>query len=922
MIRLALLLAFALSLAAAGHSGAVTFGGLPVPGATVTASRPGAEPRRTITGLDGAYGFPDLPDGRWTLRVEMQLFAPQTREIDTSSPPATWELEAAPTQPPAQSPFERIESKPTPPPDPELAKKAADGLLINGSINNGNATPFAQLPAFGNNRRGQRSLYNGSLGLLLNHSALDARSYSVTGQDTPKPTYSRLQGLLAFGGPIRIPKWLPRNGPVFTVNYQWTRNATAATQSGLVPTALERAGDLSAASRAPLDPVANNQPFPNARIPANRLSPQARELLTLFPDPNFQGSSRYNFQAPLVTGFHQDDLQTRANKQVRKNYLSGNFNAQSTRTSTPSLYGFQDTGRTLGLNTAINYRRTFTPRFFLNAGAQYSRLRDTLTPYFANRRNVSAEAGVTGNNQDPANWGPPSLTFFSGISPLNDAQSALLRNQTTGLSTDAFFSRKNHNVTFGAVHRRQQFNVLSQQDPRGSFVFTGAAAGNDFAGFLLGIPDTSSIAFGNADKYLRASITESFLNDDWRVNPGFTLNYGLRWEYWSPVREKYGRLVNLDRLNGQPAPDRNNWAPRLGLSWRPFNASSLVIRAGYGIYYDTSVYQPIAMQMAQQAPLSKSLRIANSAAIPLTLAAGFPNVPSAAATFAVDPNFRIGYSQNWQLSAQRDLPAALQLTASYNGGKATRAQQQFLPNTSPTGATGPSGYTFLSSNGNATRHEGQLQLRRRLRAGFTAQAAYRYAKALDNASLGPRLLAQDWRNLRAERGRSVFDQRHMVTGMAQYTTKAKSRLLQEWTMSTQFTAGTGLPLNPVYLSAAGGTGFTGNLRPDFTGAPLYDAPPGLFLNPAALTAPPPGRWGNAGRNTINGPSQFSLNASAGRIFRPSADRFSWDVRLDASNALNTVRFPSWNTVLGSAQFGLPTTANPMRTVQLSVRTRF
>src|SRR5256885_4151238 len=103
-----------------------------------------------------------------------------------------------------------------------------------------------------------------------------------------------------------------------------------------------------------------------------------------------------------------------------------------------------------------------------------------------------------------------------------------------------------HNFSFGGDVRRQQFNLLSQQDPRGTFTFTGASTqqnvngtavpgtGFDFAGFLLGIPDTSSIAFGNADKYLRASSYDAYFTDDWRIAPGFTLNAGVRWEYGSP----------------------------------------------------------------------------------------------------------------------------------------------------------------------------------------------------------------------------------------------------------------------------------------------------------------------------------------------------------------------------------------------------
>jgi hypothetical protein len=118
-----------------------------------------------------------------------------------------------------------------------------------------------------------------------------------------------------------------------------------------------------------------------------------------------------------------------------------------------------------------------------------------------------------------------------------------------------------------------------------------------------------------------------------------------------------------------------------------------------------------------------------------------------------------------------------------------------------------------------------------------------------------------------------------------------------------------------------GTGITGSLRPDFTGAPIYDAPPGLFLDPAAVAQPREGRWGNAGRNSIIGPRQFNLNASLGRTFR-LGDRVSGDFRIDALNVLNHVTFTSWNTILNSAQFGVPVSANAMRTLQTTFRVRF
>jgi trimeric autotransporter adhesin len=149
----------------------------------------------------------------------------------------------------------------------------------------------------------------------------------------------------------------------------------------------------------------------------------------------------------------------------------------------------------------------------------------------------------------------------------------------------------------------------------------------------------------------------------------------------------------------------------------------------------------------------------------------------------------------------------------------------------------------------------------------------------------------------------------------------RGAMLKDWTVLTQITAGTGLPLTPIYLAPVPGTGFTGILRPNYTGADLYSPPAGFFLNPAAYVAPGAGEWGNAGRNSITGPAELSISASLGRTFRLS-DRLNLDTRLDATNALNHVNFTAWNTTINNAQFGLPIAANAMRSVQITARVRF
>ncbi len=997
---------------ASEYHGQVAFGGLPLPGATVTATQ-GSKTLSAITDRQGLYSFPDLADGTWTIDVEMLCFSSikQDVTIGPNAAAGSWELKllsidqirsvAKPVlgvvaaTPEVKSEAAKPaagkapEVAPTPPP-PEIADRASDGLLINGSVNNAATSQYTLAQAFGNNRNGGRSLYNFGVGVFIDNSALDARPFSTSGVSVAKPELSQLSGVVSFGGPLKIPHLL-RKGPYINVLYQWMRSTTASTPPYLVPDAAERDGDLSHTLNAFGQPVqifnpATGLPFAGNMVP---VSPQAQALLNLYPMPNINANLPYNYQVSLPSKTDQDTVQTRLNQNVNsKNQLYGDFTVQSARSNTVNLFNFTDTTNVLGLKTDVTWSHQLSHGMRFTLGFQFSRLSTRVTPYWENRENISGQAGISGNNQDAMNWGPPALSFTSGVAGLSDAQSSFNRNRTDGVSYAMQWFHGKHYVTGGIDFKRQEYNYLSQQDPRGTFSFTGAATqttvngvatgGSDLADFLLGVPDTSSIAFGNADKYLRDSVYDAYLTDDWRINPQLTVNVGARWEYGAPITELQNRLVNLDVMSGFSAvrpvlatdpvgpltnlryptsliqPDKHIVEPRINASWRPIPGSSMVIRGGYNVASDTSVYQSTALQMAQQAPLSKSSTVQNSPTCQLTLANGFNGCPeTTATTFGVDPNFRVGYIQIWQLSVQRDLPGSLQMTATYLGNKGTRGVQEFYPNTYPIGATTPCpscplGFVYRTSNGNSTRESGSIQLRRRLHNGFTASLQYTFSKSLDDDSViggqGPvtssgasssaatPMVAQDWLNLKAERGLSPFDQRHLLNVQIQYTTGMgigggtlmsgwRGKLLKEWTVLTQITVGTGLPQTPLYPGAVPGTGFLNSIRPNYTGASIYAAPAGFFLNPAAFTAPLPGQWGTAGRDSITGPGQFTTSASLARTFRLK-DRFNLDLQLVSTNPLNHPTYSSWITSFGNPQFGLPASANGMRSLQTNLRLRF
>lgn len=1021
--------------------GLVTAHGLPVPGATVTLTE-GDKKFATVTDSQGLYSLADVGDGAATIIVEMTGFAPMKQSV-TIAPDAAmgkWELTQltldqvrAALKPVISEPFTATQvrsepqktaeapkpaagkaaDKPGAPaaaPPEEVADRASDGLLINGSVNNAATSQFSMAPRFGNTASG-KSMYQYGLNLRLDNSALNAKSYSLTGYDTTKPNTSQLTGGFSVQGPLKIPHLL-LHGPNVYLGYQRVQNGYATTTSGIMPVpivantdyALSSTVDIPATGITPscntyllskgLSQSAINSgttAFPGTgAIPWLCLSPAAKSLLALYPQPNFPQNLQGNYQIPLISDTHTDQMNTYAYKPIgRKDFINGNFSLSSTRGSSGNIFGFVDDSNTLGVRGNITWSHTFNRNLRSVFSYDFSRQSSRSTPYWQNRKNISGDAGIVGNDQDQTYWGPPALNFTSGIAGLWDGQSSFNRDETNAISPSMSWNHKQHNVAFGFDFRRQQYNYMAQANPRGSFTFTGAATagvvtggGSDLADFLLGIPDASSISYGNADKYLRQSVYDLYVRDDWRMSPQLTLNVGIRWDYGAPVTEVKNRLANLDVASGFTSvapvlasspvgtksgqsfptslvrPDRAGFQPRIGASWRPIPGSSLVIGAGYGVNFDTSTYQGIALQMANQAelllPTSKVLSLTNSTTCPLTLTNGFPvavngvNLCKTAAnntlgTFGVDPNYRVGYVQTWNLKVQRDLPASLQMVAIYAGNKGTRGAQLFLPNTYPVGYTGSvgsglSGFEYLASGGNSTRESGQLQLRRRLHNGFTASALYTYSKSIDDdSSFGGKgasvsgSIAQDWQNLSAERGLSSFDQRHVLSASAQYTTGMgmkggtllsgwRGRLYKEWTVQTQINAGSGLPETPSY-AATTIAGFTSTVRPNVTGASLYAAPSGRHLNPDAYTAPGSGTWGNARRSSITGPNQFTLNASMQRTFRVK-DKYTMDLQFSAANLLNHVTYSGWQRSINSTQFGLPTSANSMRDINASLRMRF
>ena len=829
--------------------------------------------------------------------------------------------------------------------------------------------------AFGNNRRNPRNQYNGMGMFSLNNSIWDARTYSVTGAAVDKPDYWSARGGMMFGGPLRIPRLItPDKGIMFTFDLHFSRSQTGTVSNPVnMPTALERSGDFSQTQVGGvpvtiIDP-ATRAPFPGNIIPASRISSTASSLLSFYPQPNLPLAAR-NYQTSWNGTSNSHSVGTRVSN-IRignKDRLNANFNYQGSNSSSPNLFAFEDSGSGRGLNTGLQWSHSFRSRLINTANVSFSRMRQQTLPYFAYSRNVAAELGIGGTSQDPMNWGPPNLGF-TNYATLSDGNFSLMRNQTAAIGDSLLVVHGQHNTAFGASFRRMQFNQLADTNGRGTWTFNGqmtaepgqAKTGYDLADFLLGLPTTASIRYGNADKYFRNSGFDLFANDDWRIHPKFTLNYGLRWDYTTPITELFNRLVNLaigpSFITATPVqpgtsgwtasllnPDRNNFSPRLGFAWRPFTHRSMVVRGGYGAYYNTSVYNVIASNMAQQPPFAQVVNSSTSLLNPLTFLTGFvlPSNLLASSTYAIDPNYRVGYAQTWSISVQHDLPFSMFGTVGYLATKGTRLDQQFLPNSVAPGSVPnlllPQGYLYEMSNGNSIYHAAQLQLNRRFRSGLGANLSYQFSKSIDNAGTGGRgqagtPVAQNWLDYSAERGLSSFDSRHNLSVMGQYSTGMgraggtlasgwKGGLLKDWTVSAMLTLRSGNPFTAIVggsQSQVRGTAVSNTLRANSTGLPVNVD--GMLFNTAAFAVPLPGEWGTAGRNTIPGPTALFLNGGIGRVLR-LGERRTIDLQMQAQNVLNHAVISGWGTVLGSNNYGLATNAAQMRRLSLNLRFRF
>ena len=811
--------------------------------------------------------------------------------------------------------------------------------------------------------------FHGSAYEFFRNAALDARNFFAL-TEAPAPRYQRNQFGFSLGGPVQ------KNRTFFFTDYEGRRVREGITQVTNVPTALERAGDFSQSIFThPLDPY-TQRPFENGRIPAERLSATGKAIANLYPLPNRRAPGQNYVSSPILRD-RDDRFDVRFDHSLaRKSSLIGRYSFSDRDLYDPfSGPGF---ARIPGFGTDVPRR---AQNFMLGEDHTWSSNLINQARFSFNRVAFGSVQEHTGNSlnhtvglpelsSNPRDFGLSFITV-SNFSPIGDEYNNPQHSVTNVFQAmdTATYAKGKHLVKIGVDFRALEQNAFRDVQSRGLLAFSdlGQMTGNGLADLLLGLVTYSGGARLDNPQHLRTRSWNFFAQDSYRMRHDVTLLLGVRYEYNSPPVDRYDRANAYDPVTkslipvgtgGFPRsgyePDRNNWAPRIGIAWSPGNRN--VVRAGYGIYYDQASLAPGEGLYFNQPYYDFKLYFPLPG-LPLTLNNPFPAyyplaLPASALGF--DRHLRTAYFQNWNLTIEHQFGTGSLIEAAYVGSKGTKilsardinqaAASPIQPNPRPVPQF--SDVTFEESRGNSSYNSLQMRFDQRLSACGTALASYTFGKSLDDnstffSSYGDSNFPQNSANPGAEKGRSNFDLRHRLSIGYSYDLPAGpgrrflanhgvlSAVLGGWSAHGIVTLQSGRPLTVALLPEIDNSntgieslGFGANNRPDRLASGVLRNPgPDGWFDTRAFTPASYGTFGNSGRNVLDGPGYKDVSLSMIKDSR-IREGLNLQLRAESFNTFNRTNFGLPGNFWGSPTFGHILSAGNPRLLQFGVKLIF
>jgi Carboxypeptidase regulatory-like domain len=805
-----------------------------------------------------------------------------------------------------------------------------------------------------------------------------------------------------FGGTIGGPVYLPRFGEggravyrgrdktFFFFGMQMTTvRQTPANLTATVLTAEQRRGDFSNFRTAqgaliPIRDPLTNQPFPGNIIPTARLDPIFQNLLKFVPtatDPT--GLIRYSSKTinDALQYNVRVDHNFSANDRFSARFFKDNFEQPGVGDPNNILtYANRLTQR--ATNVVLAYNKVFSPRFFgefLFAFNRSAGLRGESTP--TTWRELGSNVIPAGNSRDLV------LQFPGFFNIVLFGDTPLARNNFQYKPTFSY-QLNNHNLRFGANIVRRQFNIPTVNVQfNGNFGFNDAVTGRNITDALIGRASTFNQDTG-FKVALRQTDWSGFVQDEWKLNRRVTLSLGLRYEPFTPWTDRWNELPQTAQFiagrqssvypnapkgllfygdegvpRGIAKSALNHWAPRVGVAIDPFGDGKSSIRAGYGLFWDALIPTEQAQQYASQLPvftastaILRPQSLANpygdtthSFLVPLPRARDyvFPIPVNTAVRFNA-PGYTSAYTQQWNLTLERQLlkdtvvrvtyqgsqanrlPIAFEANpATYTAGSSTRANIQQRRPFNPDYAS----ILVVDSFGKSWYHGLVVSGERRFTSDLAVTVSYTFSRNIDTGitvNSANTASANNPYNPLNDKGLADADRPHaFVASYVWNLPRFQSApaviryLLGGWQHNGIIALYSGTPFSVVSGIDNSLTGVNQD-RADLIGDPNLDAGRSKgdkiirYFNTAAFALNPEGTFGTAGRNILRAPGSVNIDMS---IFKniPLWEQHTFQLRGEFFNVPNRTNLGGPNANFSSSTFGRITSAGFPRVIQIALK---